>query len=314
MDGYQQPATGFWRLAVTLARHPVIGTALPILIIGGSLLGLSHTSDTDGLGRMEEAANLMVQANATVHQLQRERGLSRALTAGDQSLGARLADQLSATDSSRRDLAMLVKTVLHDLPEETRNRWETVQTALKSVDAARGRIRSGQMGESDVMLPYSTAIESLIRLEASMQRLAETTAVSGGMTALLRIVRVKEASGQERAVGASALAHGEVTAEQRQRLWDLTLQQTRSLADFSLWATEAQATFLRQAMADPAMSEIENDRQILQNSDHPSLTAQAWFDVATARIDRFNWLEDQLVEDIRRTAIEADRKKRARGR
>ncbi|TAN58996.1 MAG: HAMP domain-containing protein, partial [Rhodospirillales bacterium] len=293
----------FWkgRVAFRIWAAIAVPAVAAIATVGAFDAQLSATAN--GAGRMEQATLLLTEAAATVHEMQKERGISAAAaTKGDERLSARRRDQLAVTDRSRRALETLVGPILPSLPADVRDRWQIAVEELQKIDALRSRIDAGGEEPMKIVSTYTSAIDKLIRLEESAQVLAVKPDVARAITGLLRISRAKEAAGQERATGAAAIVSGTVSPAARKRLMELSIDQAVRFSAFSDGATSAQRQVLAQALADPAVIQFEKARSALQDGEIAGLSAEGWFNVATTRIDRLHQVEDHIVTEIRETA------------
>ncbi len=272
-----------------------------IVTVGDFDTRLANTAG--GAGRMQLAEALLAEANVTVHQLQKERGLSAAAASlANSNFATRRKQQVVETEESRKALAMAAGPMLPILPPTALERWRTAQTALQSIDALRARIEAGGVAAPEIISTYTDTITQVMKLEDSLLGFAVEPEVARAMTALLRISRTKESAGQERAIGTAVLASGIVTAAQRDTLTELSIDQAVRISAYSEAATPDQAQALQEALADPANTDIEKYRTAFHAGDVTGLKAESWFDTATARIDRLRQAEQHLIGSIRDAA------------
>ncbi|MGE5546855.1 MAG: nitrate- and nitrite sensing domain-containing protein [Solirubrobacterales bacterium] len=245
----------------------------------------------------------MAEATATVHELQRERGLSvAAATKGDAALQAKRKEPATVTERNRVALDSIVAPLLAELPEPVRERWRGAEAGLKAVETLRAKIDAGGVEPAAIAAAFGASIDTLVRFEESAQVLAVKPDVARDMTALLRISRTKEAAGQERAAGAAAILLGTVGPDTRKRLMELAVEQSVRLSAYSEGATAGQRQALDAVLADPQVRAFEQVRGRLAEGDITGVTAESWFDLATNRIDRLHQIEELLVDEIRDTA------------
>ncbi|MBI5162494.1 MAG: nitrate- and nitrite sensing domain-containing protein [Magnetospirillum sp.] len=293
----------FWKGSVALRIWAAIAipalTALAIAVAYNSDLATTAT----GADRMERATILLAEVTATVHELQKERGLSATAAAkADPAVMARRQAQIEVTDRNRTAVTAAAAAVLPDMPSDLRERWQDADVEMKNIETLRGAIAAGTAAPATVVAGFSGAIDRLITLEEAAQILAVKPDVARAMTALVRVSRAKEAAGRERATGAAALAAAAVPPAVRRRLIELAIDQAVRFSAFSGGATPEQRRVLEQALADPAAAEFEKLRASLAEGEIAGLTPEAWFAAATLRIDLLHRVENHLVAEIRSSA------------
>ncbi len=293
----------FWKGRVALRIWAAIAIPSLTAVVTGVLFNVQLMQTAIGTERMEQATTLLIGITATVHEAQKERGLSVAAATGtDPRIMARRKAQIEATDRQRRAMESHARAILAAMPPDVARQWRAATSGLDSIDMLRTRLDTGGMKPADIAAGYTEQINKLISFEAAAATLAVRPDVARDMTEVLRLSRAKEAAGQERAVGAAAIVTGGVTMAARHRLMELATEQTVRFHAFLSEATPRQRDMLAQALAAPASTAFDKFRAALAEGDVSGLSATAWFNVATARIDRLHATEDGILAEIQQAA------------
>ncbi len=293
----------FWngRISLRIWAAVAIPSLAAVVAVGISDAQLLETAIATS--RMEQATGLLVETAATVHEAQKERGLSVAAASGaDPRILAKRKAQIEATDRQRKTMESQAQAVLRHMPPDVAGYWRAATSGLQAIDELRSRLDAGGISPDQVADEYTKQIGKLIGFEDAAAALAIRPDMVRGIMEIVRISRAKEAAGLERAVGAAAIVAGRVAPLTRQRLMELVAEQTVGFTAFMNGATEAQLRALKGALADPVMAEFSRFRASLLAGSLSSLSAAAWFDAATTRMDRLYAVENGLLVDIRHAA------------
>ena len=294
----------FWKGKVSLRVWSAV--ALPSLAALAMIIAIDAHLATTAIGtlRMERTAALLATVADTVQALQKERGLSvvaAARKADEKAVTAR-GTQIDAVNSARRTMESAAAALLPDMPPDLLDRWRAAESGFQAVDALRTRVTGGGVPESEILDGFSAEIDKLLGFEESTAMLAVRPDVVRALTTLIRVSRAKEAAGQERAIGASAIAAGEVSSAVRARLLEMKTDQAVRFQAYRWTATAGQSRALDQALMDPAQGEFETYRAALVAGTAAGLDGGKWFAIASARIHRLHGVEDRILADIRDSA------------
>ena len=283
-----------------------VAIALPTLVAVGALIDLNSALvvSSHSAHLMSRAADLIVEANATMAEMQTERGLTlRGLGTGDADLLSKRREQRQMTDRQRISLQTAIGKMLPELPAETAGRWQILQSGMAAIDELRAAIDSGAATLEFVTETYSKQVQQLISAQESLQKLAVTPDVSRGFVELIRAVRMRESAGLERALGARALASGDVSAATRQRLTELAVDQDVRFGVYKDLATPPQLASANQFDESSANQAFLKLRSALALGQGNGITGDAWFAAATARLVLVRQLENEQIGAIRTSSI-----------
>ncbi|MBF6172014.1 nitrate- and nitrite sensing domain-containing protein [Nocardia blacklockiae] len=173
-----------------LTRVLVVSVALALVLLGVIVAReVRSYRDTDTTVR---AVSLALSVQDTVHELQRERGLSNGLLGGDPTLRPTVDDQRAATD---RALLALHTTLLADAPGAAQAREALGQ--LDALGDTRARIDAGGLERAAAFRFYTGAIGALGRTRSALDH-ARDDQVWRGLQGLYTLGDAKEYTGQER--------------------------------------------------------------------------------------------------------------------
>lgn len=153
------------------------------------LLVLHFRISAAELARNAELVALLRQTghfSRTVHELQRERGLSSSyLTRREERVFAELQAQYAATDFK-----------LHDLRAALPGRKDP----LVSVDAMRRRVVAGEVSQRETFDYYTLQVSTMLERVVQLAQSAGGHAMAPGLIAYAHLVQAKEFLGQSRAI------------------------------------------------------------------------------------------------------------------
>lgn len=248
-------------------------------------------------------AQIAGAASVVVHETQKERGLtSGVLGAGNEAFRAKLPNQRATRDAALADL----KTVLADIDTDALgDEVNAVLTqALSYTDAiadTRSAADAETISQGDAVAFYTEVVGSYIALVNNMPKLSTDPSfvqIGNAYTALLRI---KEASGLERAIASVVFGRDELTPPLKVKL--LTLLTTQNLYKAELFAALPAAMDSKYGalLGAPEVTNAESIRQSM--FDNPNgrgfgVSAVDWFDTQSVKINQLKSIEEQLLADM----------------
>lgn len=264
----------------------------------------SKRCDILSLEQLVQTGQLVVCISNLVHALQRERGASNMYIA---SGGHRFASQLSGLvdDASRqerqfRDGLRRIDPGTGSLPGASRlyNRIAFALHGLDELPDVRRAIKTLDVDSDTVIEGYSTLIQGLLAVVFEAADSAADPDISRVLVAMFHLMQGKEFAGQERAAGAAGFASGSFGGRLSGRLRHLIESQERCFQIFLEFADADSLSVWEDSGAGVASAEMERLRRIActanENSVADATQADAWFDLASRRIDDMKRVEDQL--------------------
>jgi methyl-accepting chemotaxis protein len=289
-----------------IATKLIIAVAIPLLLLCAlaayDLAGRWQTrSQMNQIGRLAQG---LTGIGHLVHELQRERGIS-AVFIGSRGTQFRseIAAQRRATDEQRSAAAAIIAALrVTTASEEFRAALAEAETALATLGGRRGEVDALTITGPASFGYFTATIARLLGVADEMAKISSRGDVAARIAALDSFIQAKERAGQERAVGATAIAVGRLDLAAYRRLFGLIAAQDSYFGSFEAAATPAQRDAFRATVAGPAVEAVLRMREILANGglsgELQGVDAKAWFDAATARIDLLRTVEDRLGQEL----------------
>lgn len=287
------------RLRISQRIWLAISMPVILALAGTATIATDKLHDIQRADRTATIAELAIHVSATVHELQRERGLSSAFAA---SKGQRMRDeraqQLTATTARTGELMAALDQAAAVASPELAEAAEHARRGMERLAGMRGEVDQLKLAPPQVIATYTTLIDTLLAVAESLSTQDNGIVVSNMISAYLGLMHAKESAGIERATGSAALAGGTIGDEARQKLKALSAVQDAHLRAFSVAADPDRRKSLFAALEGPAGTEVAAHRKTLLDSGAPDLTVERWFGATTRRIDLMKGAEDTLAADL----------------
>jgi len=284
---------------------PVIGLAL---LTSVRIAGNFH----DGLqaDREKKGVAVAAQAAALIHDLQWERDRSVAWVAAGRAgsspvAGAQRAQVDREAGAYRAGVAAL--TLGRD---DAR-----LQAALRGADAGLGHVAQawqlaarGPAAAGDVFGAYGEPIGALLGATAALSPDLAHPDLDQAMAAFEALTQAKEATSQERAIGAAVAASGRFAGEDYQRFAAAIGARQQELGRFQQVAGAPRRALLSSALNAPSVdrsSELERAVLAAERARQVGVEPGDWLDAMDQRIESLRLVERQLLSDLA-TANRAD--------
>ncbi|PIU05770.1 MAG: chemotaxis protein [Methylobacterium sp. CG08_land_8_20_14_0_20_71_15] len=279
----------------------ILAVALAPCLAFAAVSGIAvvdKTSQRTELVGVEKLAGLAARLSAFIHEAQRERGAS-SLFLG--SKGTQFREELSA-QRARTDAVLKGLT---GIGEEARaygdgfaKRSTAFEAALAGIAAQRQAVDALTVTPPQVIAFYTGLIGQGLGIIGEMATITRDVGIANRVAAYSSLLALKEAAGQERAVGSAAFAAGRFELPGLMRFSNLVAAQGIHEGRFRLRAEAGEVTALEAAEAVPAAQEIAKLRTLALGTQPGEALAfrdgPAWFGLATKRIDALKGVEDRL--------------------
>ncbi len=278
---------------------PVVGlVVLAIVLVSG------RYQQMDELGKIRGLTEVAGYIGATVHELQKERGASAGfIGSGGAQFGPQLAQQRDLSDGritalrgvlSQFDLSQYDASLARDISKFT--------GLLDQVPNTRGKVDAQQLKLGEVVGFYTSIISSMLSTVNVMGSLSQDPEVLRVIAAYNNFMQAKERAGLERATGAAGFGMGKFEPGLYRRFLELITLQNAYLSVFKEFAPADIAQFYDQTMANPAVGEVEQLRNIAL--DYPTsgttndIRGDDWFAKITLKINLYKAIEDHIAEEL----------------
>jgi methyl-accepting chemotaxis protein len=289
------------KIAVKITHRLVLVAIVPVVaaLVFASTLVRDHYRFSTGMAAVRHIAEAVPHVGNVIHELQKERGLSSAyLNVRTAEFRDRLQGQRKLSDVQLGKVGELWSDLVANgtLTRETSQEFDRLAADLA---ARRNGVDAFSVDAPASTAYYTSLIGSLIDLFDSVESKARVEGVSDLFESLQSVVAGKEKAGQERAVGAGALAQGQITADQLSRLGGLAALQDMEFKHIRNHGVDtALAALGREVTEGEGSAEIRKLRANIiagARAERASVSPVQWFDTATVRIDRLKELENKTA-------------------
>lgn len=272
------------------------------------------------LARLIEAGAVVLATNALVHALQRERGATSAWLAAvaadhrssrESPFRAWLEDHRGATDEARDafDQTLADRLEARGCDSRLYVRLALALDRLAALPQIRDRVDRCNLEAARAAGAYTRVIHALLDVVFEVADGASDPPIARALAALFQFALGKEQSGQERAIGAAALARGRLDDRARNALRVRIDAQEQCFAAFTELADATAVEAWNTVCVQPCVAVFERLRRELLTADPdrarwPGDIAERWFQVASERIDAMKAIEDALERALEVTCAE----------
>jgi Nitrate and nitrite sensing/ANTAR domain len=245
-----------------------------------------------------------------IHALQKERGASSIYLGSN---GAHFADRLVARVAESRSLEVQVRDHLEHMDEKFDpmscsarfyTRVALASRALDSLPGAREQVSVLALAPQDAVKAFTDVIALLLAVGFEAADIAADPETSRALIALATFAQGKEYAGQERATAGAALSRGHFDAADRRHLRHLQAAEERAFKLFAQFADPRQVALFLELNNSPETTEFKQKRATALEQDRSGepcpVTADAWYEVTTRRIDTMRTIEDRIAADLGR--------------
>ncbi|MEV7616943.1 nitrate- and nitrite sensing domain-containing protein [Streptomyces sp. NPDC089799] len=282
-----------------LVRILVVAVVLLLTLLG--LSAAQQVGDYRNAARTASNAELAIEVQDFIHELQKERGITVGRVAGVDRFRAMLPAQRAATDAARRGLAD------HERHGDSGSA-ASVRTALKRLDGLAAVRASADRGTADVNGTigwFTDAITSLNQLGLGLHEVRDDKLRSAFQT-LQVLGLAKEYTGEERAIVLGSVRAGRFRGDAYPRFLAARAARLDELLVYPQWATPEEERRLDEALRTPqALAFLALEKTVADGVGQlpaEKITPTAWWDASTATIDGLRTVQSTLGADIQARA------------
>jgi len=262
------------------------------------------------LKQLSVLSDLVKGISELIHALQKERGASSIYLGSN---GAHFADRLVARVAESRSLEEQVRDHLEHVDEKLDplscsarfyTRVAFAFDALASLPHTREQVSALVLAPQDAVKAFSEVIAPLLAVGFEAADVAADPETSRALVTLVTFAQGKEYAGQERATAGAALSRGHVDDADRRHLRHLDAAQERAFKIFAEFADPRHVTLFLELSDSPETAEFKQMRATALERDpggEPrAVTAEAWYEATTRRIDAMRAIEESVAADLGR--------------
>ena len=311
------------RLSIT--RKIVAMLIVPItgLIVFSALQTREKLALVSQMEQLEALGALAVSCSQLAHHLQRERGRTAGALGSEAGETAELAAQRAQTDEALATFRRMADALA--LAGAVARSTERALQKLGELSNHRSLVSSRNTGIAEGTSYYTEAITTLIAIISEVAEAASTPSVAFRVVSLESLARLKEMSGQERALLNARFAAREVTqAHAREHAANLGRQESYEQM-FLAHASEEVTRLFRERMSASHVEQVQRMRAsavAMAQADVPEGPAPAlagegatgaaserasaddWWRASTARIDGMFEVEELIQRQVQEEVSE----------
>lgn len=261
---------------------------------------LKEQSDAE---RLEQLLSLAPYFGQTIHELQKERGMS----AGFISSGAgavyssTLVTQKEQTNKALKEYSIRLND-FRDVSErnDVRQYFVAINNDLAMLNDKRKRVTDLNISVNEMTDYYTSFINQYLNVLKEISVNASNQELFNAAAAYVALLEEKERTGLERAMGNVGFAVGYFDTETLQRYRALLAEQNAFHQSFEVFATEDLKAFYHSTITGKDIERMFELRDFILKSPDDLSTSGAvgtneWWNVITTKINLMKTIEDRLV-------------------
>jgi diguanylate cyclase (GGDEF)-like protein/hemerythrin-like metal-binding protein len=287
-----------WRVLMT-SLLPILGMLfLSLFIIWDSYNQLREMEALQGI------FHVIHEVSELNHSLQAERGLTSGLiSSGYRQFSSALAERRQISDAAAEKFMFQIDSLSPEIvSEELAANIDITTVQLSKLNEQRELVDNRNSSIVKTLAFYTTLNASLRDLPDGMSQIQMDSDLANNIVAFTSIMHLKEAVGQERALGMKMIEQGQFAGKDFQSFVALIGEQQGFLQVFLHTATPEQSANWQQLIGGGTEESVkELEMQFYQTFDTEELVtvdSQVWFDTLSYKMDLLKLQVDQLVRDI----------------
>lgn len=283
---------------------------LPLVILVGLAAYFVIFKITEGrLGDQLRATMETVPAiSGVIHELQRERGMSSGyIGSNGAAFTKRLADQRIRTDAAVRKLRTVMAYGLHkEDVSRLGSEYERVITGLKRLEDVRKNVSDFQFNVEDIVAYYSGIVSDLLDIASELSVISNNAEIFQAASAYSALMRAKEATGLQRAMGSVGFGAGRFEQDVYDRFLAMIGRENAYIDIFKSFTDADTREYFDAILSDKAVADVTRMQRVahdsIQNGNTQGVKAEQWFSAATSKIDLLRTVEHRQAEALLRVA------------
>ncbi|MFZ5896564.1 MAG: nitrate- and nitrite sensing domain-containing protein [Myxococcota bacterium] len=290
------------KLAI-LAGVPVIGALLLSAHITREARERARSSE--GIGSVEDLAELSARMTGTIAELQSERALAALATGFESPDTAALLAQEAKTDAAVRTMDdFLAQRDLSRLPRRLGGDLGRARAQLKELGDQRRKLLEPNANIDEVLKFYGETNNELISASAALTQLSDDGELLRALSTLVATMQVKERGSREHAVLNHTFAHGEFAPGLYRYFVTLVTEEGVYIESLKSLASDEQARLFERALRGAAVEKAAQMRKkALETTDDDfGIDAKDWYATQSQKIAGLSDVERELARRAREVA------------
>jgi signal transduction histidine kinase len=286
----------------------LIAVPAVVLVAVASLGASQRLDEANEAQQTETGARLAASSTNLIHELQIERLLTMRLASGDDDVAGALEEQRSATDEAAQSFTQPQDAVGD---ASVAQRFEAVAGQIQTIADLRGSIDEGSAAPDVVLDAYTTAIDAVLELNASLVSRSGLPELSTTLSDTLTLSRAKEARALRSARVMAIAVDGAFRNGQYEGLAELQAEEERQFSRLEESQDGEMTTSVRNTMAEgavrdgDALMDAVMDEGVIGGSGRPGVDADTWQASAVGWLDA---VQDAETASLDSTIATADTK------
>ncbi|MEY4593318.1 MAG: hypothetical protein RIR18_2213, partial [Pseudomonadota bacterium] len=283
-----------------------------LLLIAVPLLGMLWVSVFNSvekftlsreMGHLQRLVVVAGKVGATVHEIQKERGMSAGfLGSRGANFIVELPAQRAVTDKRLKEFseALAGFDAAHFGPGLVNQIGEATQV-LQGISEKRQAVSSLSIPGPEAIGYYTKTISTLLAIPSQVATLSPDMAVSRMASSYSAMLQAKERAGIERATLSNVFGADKFAPEMLVRFLNNAAEQSTWYGIFTQYATEEHQKFAAAKLVGPAIDEVNaTKKSAIAKMNEPSLgmDAKQWFKASSLRIELMKEVEDRIESDM----------------
>ncbi|NVJ62453.1 MAG: methyl-accepting chemotaxis protein [Gammaproteobacteria bacterium] len=299
------------RIAQFLSRYLTLLVLAPcLLLIGLVLFDVSKaTMQVDNSDQDKMNITISKKILELIHEVQKERGMSAGYLGSEgKSFRNRLTNQHTLVDEKFAELKEVVTENSSD--ERIAGKIESLVAQLEQRNKIRSEVSALSINLNSALSYYTSANTQGFEIISDLAHSSNNRNSAANLFAIYNFSNAKESSGIERAVVANMLSSKSYPKDLVQRHIQLVSNQNIYLKEALVLGSGNLNSLFKTATDSQEFLRVQSIREKVFAQNAVDISAEAWFDAATKRIDVLKQTEqnalDQVVnksEEIKASAI-----------
>jgi methyl-accepting chemotaxis protein len=257
----------------------------------------------DDLERLGEAVILGQKISATVHEFQKERGMTAGfIGSGGKEFEDKLIKQRLLANEKVKDMKIYLKKIdLTDYPEKFRSTIKNAMLELQKLATYRQDISSLKIAKEQAIGYYTGMNGWFLDTIGAISSMASNADTIKLLTTYTNFLYAKERAGIERAVGTAIFAKDNFTPAEKDLFVKLIVEQESFMKSFDVLADHSTKLMKNMIMKKDIVNEVQRMRDlILRNEDIGGFGVQYrfWDQTSSAYLDNFTKVEHFIHKRI----------------
>ncbi|MEO5347287.1 MAG: nitrate- and nitrite sensing domain-containing protein [Magnetococcus sp. YQC-9] len=301
-----------WLHQIKLRTKFLIMLMIPFVgILGfGGVVTLEKQAILRQMRAMDELMILAVKISSTVHELQKERGMTAGFlgSKGEKFKAELPAQRTKGTDATLANLKEFVKGFdSKRVTEDFAKNLDQSMQKLQGLDGNRKQVNELSIAAPEALGYYTSTITSLLSNIYAVTKFTTQPELSSITHAYVNFLNAKERMGLERATLTNTFNQNAFGPGMLRQFGRLVGEQESYLNSFLSLAEPAHVAFYKEKVTAKTIEEVEKFRQIAfekAGTGQFGVDGALWFAAITEKINQMKEVEDRLSADLNRNADE----------